>query len=318
MQCALSGVRTRGLHTTLTQIISVTGTHLLLRLNATVDANGVGTVVDETGATVPYSVRDELDSDLFRDVVELDTHFLLDGLEHIAQLYKAEGQRTLTGFNSFALGFSIVTVVALVALFVLVKLPHISVMDTDMKRLRGVLLLLPIQVVRAVPSIRVLNRTIAQQHHKTVGKLDDTTIHRHDSVLASEETEAGSDGESRPNEDVCLGAEGSAAVESSADDDTSEAQSEPPQASPPIQLSRLSASTKQRKSRGTEKRIRHCKATAATVNATLAWQETRRLARRLRMLVAQSCAPSLRFFKPCIDSCIIDQHDVVFQDGVPA
>jgi len=135
MQCALSGVMTRGLHTTLTQIISVTGTHLLLRLNATVDANGVGTVVDETGATVPYSVRDELDSDLFRDVVELDTHFLLDGLEHIVQLYKAEGQRTLTSFNSFALGFSIVTVVALVALFVLVKLPHISVMDTDMKRL---------------------------------------------------------------------------------------------------------------------------------------------------------------------------------------
>jgi len=172
---ALSGVMTRGLHTTLTQIISVTGTHLLLRLNATVDANGVGTVVDETGATVPYSVRDELDSDLFRDVVELDTHFLLDGLEHIVQLYKAEGQRTLTSFNSFALGFSIVTVVALVALFVLVKLPHISVMDTDMKRLRGVLLLLPIQVVRAVPSIRVLNRTIARQHHKPVGKLDDTT-----------------------------------------------------------------------------------------------------------------------------------------------
>lgn len=107
-----------------------------------------------SGAMSLQSTNQSLHIDDLDFMHEMHTKYLTNGLRLSQYYYELEVTDSVTNFNDFVLVLVILVVAALVALYVFVYSRLLFQLQADSNRTRSALLLLPIQTIESVPTIR--------------------------------------------------------------------------------------------------------------------------------------------------------------------
>jgi hypothetical protein len=114
--------------------------------------------VNDTGppGSVPYFIGTELMSDDMHFLRQADAMYLTPALLALEQIYFVQTEQVINNYTQFIYYF----VASFVSVFIVVMafffMPQVKATNDDIQKKRGMLLFLPPQVIRAVPSIREL------------------------------------------------------------------------------------------------------------------------------------------------------------------
>ena len=130
-----------------------------LSVTGDIDSSWDPTLLNAT----PYSIAAELASADWIWLQQADALFITPAYIRLQQIYLETGLAAIDGFLSFLYAFVAAFLTCFVAVMVLVFMPQVKVTNDDIQKKRGMLLFLPPQVVRNVPSIRSLINEILSE-----------------------------------------------------------------------------------------------------------------------------------------------------------